>query len=146
MSERKRFTFERTFEAPVEDVWELWTTRAGVESWGGPEGFRVKVHAIDPRPVGEMRNSLAIERYLCSPISGLPTLVTASGIIAAERPIVTSTKSRMPSGLSKLSSSGETPEAAQLAVVYIAKTRPRFCSEALSVIQDSMTTKAPASA
>jgi uncharacterized protein YndB with AHSA1/START domain len=57
-SKRKTITFERTFDAPVEDVWELWTTKEGVESWWGPEGFRVEVHAIDPRPGGEMRYAM----------------------------------------------------------------------------------------
>jgi uncharacterized protein YndB with AHSA1/START domain len=54
----KTITFERTFDAPIEDVWELWTTKDGVESWWGPEGFRVEVHAIDPRPGGEMRYAM----------------------------------------------------------------------------------------
>ena len=46
--------FERTYEAPVEDLWDLWTTKEGFESWWGPEGFRVVVHAIDPRAGGEL--------------------------------------------------------------------------------------------
>ncbi|MEP7105862.1 MAG: SRPBCC domain-containing protein [Chloroflexota bacterium] len=49
---RKRVTLERTFEARLEDVWELWTTREGIESWWGPEGFRVEVRALDLRPGG----------------------------------------------------------------------------------------------
>ena len=32
---------ERVYRAPVEDLWALWTTKAGFESWWGPEGFRV---------------------------------------------------------------------------------------------------------
>ena len=52
---RRRITMERTFDAPIEDVWELWTTKEGIESWWGPEGFTVTVHAIDLRPGGEMR-------------------------------------------------------------------------------------------
>ena len=35
----RRITMERTFAAPMEDVWELWTTKEGIESWWGPEGF-----------------------------------------------------------------------------------------------------------
>ena len=57
-TKRKKLTLERTFDAPLEDVWELWTTKEGVESWWGPEGFRVEVHAIDPRPGGEMRYAM----------------------------------------------------------------------------------------
>jgi len=45
---------ERTYEASIDDVWELWTTREGIESWWGPEGFAVKVHALDLRAGGQM--------------------------------------------------------------------------------------------
>ena len=51
---KKRITLERTFDAPIEDVWDLWTTKEGIESWWGPDGFRVKVHAIDLRPGGDL--------------------------------------------------------------------------------------------
>src|SRR5262245_31858667 len=44
--------FERTFRAPVEELWELWTTKAGFESWWGPEGFRVEVHRLEARAGG----------------------------------------------------------------------------------------------
>ena len=55
---RRRITLERTFAAPIAHVWELWTTKDGVESWWGPDGFRVEVHAIDLRVGGEMRYSM----------------------------------------------------------------------------------------
>ena len=45
---------ERTYAAPVEDLWALWTTKAGFESWWGPQGFRVEVHAMDARPGGAL--------------------------------------------------------------------------------------------
>jgi uncharacterized protein YndB with AHSA1/START domain len=45
---------ERTYEASIEDVWELWTTPGGIESWWGPEGFSVKVHELDLRVGGQM--------------------------------------------------------------------------------------------
>lgn len=45
---------ERTYEADVEDVWALWTTKEGFESWWGPEGFRVEVHAFDLRVGGTL--------------------------------------------------------------------------------------------
>ena len=54
-SRRRRVTLERSFRAPLTDVWELWTTKDGIESWWGPEGFRVEVHAIDLRPGGKLR-------------------------------------------------------------------------------------------
>jgi uncharacterized protein YndB with AHSA1/START domain len=51
---KKRITIERTFDAPIEDVWDLWTTKEGIESWWGPEGFMVKVQSIDLRVGGEL--------------------------------------------------------------------------------------------
>ncbi len=50
----KRITMERTFDSPIEDVWELWTTKAGIESWWGPDGFSVTVRRLDLRPGGEL--------------------------------------------------------------------------------------------
>ncbi len=52
LSGAKGFTIERTFRASREKVWALWTTKEGVESWWGPEGFTTKVHTIDLRPSG----------------------------------------------------------------------------------------------
>jgi uncharacterized protein YndB with AHSA1/START domain len=49
-----KIVIERTYEASIEDVWELWTTREGIESWWGPEGFSVKVHELDLRAGGQM--------------------------------------------------------------------------------------------
>jgi uncharacterized protein YndB with AHSA1/START domain len=49
---KEQITMQRTFEATLREVWELWTTTAGIESWWGPDGFRVEVHSIDLRPGG----------------------------------------------------------------------------------------------
>src|SRR5579872_7220735 len=47
--------FDRRYEnTNVEDLWDLWTTKAGFESWWGPEGFRVEVHKLDLRTGGEL--------------------------------------------------------------------------------------------
>jgi uncharacterized protein YndB with AHSA1/START domain len=51
---RRRVSIERTFNAAVEDVWELWTTKEGIESWWGPDGFTVKVRRLDFRLGGEL--------------------------------------------------------------------------------------------
>ncbi len=40
---------ERSYAATVEELWSLWTTKEGFESWWGPQGFRVEVHALEPR-------------------------------------------------------------------------------------------------
>ena len=54
MSTRRRIALERTFDASVDTVWDLWTTKEGIESWWGPDGFQVAVHEIDVRPGGRL--------------------------------------------------------------------------------------------
>ncbi|MDQ2877688.1 MAG: SRPBCC domain-containing protein [Pseudomonadota bacterium] len=49
---RARFTIERSYPASIDEVWNLWTTKAGIESWWGPEGFAVSVTSLDLRPGG----------------------------------------------------------------------------------------------
>jgi uncharacterized protein YndB with AHSA1/START domain len=51
---KKQVTLERTFRSPIADVWALWTTKDGIESWWGPEGFAVTVKRLDLRPGGEL--------------------------------------------------------------------------------------------
>ena len=46
---------ERTYRASLEDVWALWTTKDGFESWWGPEGFRAEVRELDARVGGALR-------------------------------------------------------------------------------------------
>lgn len=57
-TQRRTITLERTYQAPVEDVWELWTTVDGIESWWGPDGFMVKVRKLDLRLGGEMHYAM----------------------------------------------------------------------------------------
>jgi uncharacterized protein YndB with AHSA1/START domain len=45
---------ERTYRAQIEDLWALWTTKAGFESWWGPDGFRVEVHVLEAREGGAL--------------------------------------------------------------------------------------------
>ena len=52
---RRRVSIERTFVgAAAEDVWALWTTKEGIESWWGPDGFEVNVRRLDVRLRGEL--------------------------------------------------------------------------------------------
>jgi uncharacterized protein YndB with AHSA1/START domain len=51
---RPRLTLERTFRAPIREVWELWTTREGIEAWWGPEGFSVDVRSLELRAGGAL--------------------------------------------------------------------------------------------
>ena len=47
-----RITLERRFTATLAEVWALWTTAEGIESWWGPEGFTLRVDALELRPAG----------------------------------------------------------------------------------------------
>ncbi len=47
-------TIERTYHATVADVWELWTTKEGIESWWGPDGFKVTVRRLELQPGGAL--------------------------------------------------------------------------------------------
>jgi uncharacterized protein YndB with AHSA1/START domain len=55
---KRKIIIERTYKAPIEDVWDLWTTKDGIESWWGPEGFSVKVQKLDLRPGGELKYTM----------------------------------------------------------------------------------------
>jgi uncharacterized protein YndB with AHSA1/START domain len=51
---RAQFSIKRTYAASIDEAWELWTTKAGIESWWGPEGFAVVVTSLDVRPGGQL--------------------------------------------------------------------------------------------
>jgi uncharacterized protein YndB with AHSA1/START domain len=51
---KKQITMERTFDATLDEVWELWTTKDGIESWWGPEGFETKVSKLELRVGGAL--------------------------------------------------------------------------------------------
>lgn len=40
-------SFERVYDAAIEDVWALWTTREGLEAWFAPEGMRFEVSVLE---------------------------------------------------------------------------------------------------
>ncbi len=52
---RAQFSIQRAYAASLETAWALWTTKAGIESWWGPEGFEVTVTALDLTPGGELK-------------------------------------------------------------------------------------------
>ena len=53
-SSQPKVVIERTYQATVDELWSLWTTKEGFESWWGPEGFRVEVHALEARLGGKL--------------------------------------------------------------------------------------------
>jgi uncharacterized protein YndB with AHSA1/START domain len=52
LATRSKVVIERSYRARPAEIWDLWTTKEGFESWWGPEGFRVEVHAIEARQGG----------------------------------------------------------------------------------------------
>jgi uncharacterized protein YndB with AHSA1/START domain len=54
----ERIVMERTYRATLEEVWALWTTKEGIESWWGPEGFSVAVHHLDLRVGGALQYTM----------------------------------------------------------------------------------------
>ena len=51
---RASAVIERSYRTRVEELWALWTTKEGFESWWGGEGSRVEVHTIEAREGGTL--------------------------------------------------------------------------------------------
>ena len=45
---------EHSYDAPVETLWQLWTTPAGIEAWWAPDGFTTEVEKLELEPGGEL--------------------------------------------------------------------------------------------
>ena len=79
----------RTYRARIEDLWALWTTKAGFESWWGPEGFRVEVHVLEPRKDGMIEYDMiadAPEAIAAMRAMGQPVSHDTRGTYAEFRP------------------------------------------------------------
>lgn len=50
---------ERTWRAPLDVVWQLWTTPDGIESWLGPDGFRATVLKLELKTGGAFDYQMA---------------------------------------------------------------------------------------
>jgi len=48
---------ERVYEASVEDVWALWTTKEGLEEWFAPTGCRLEMTVLDVREGGAFEHT-----------------------------------------------------------------------------------------
>jgi uncharacterized protein YndB with AHSA1/START domain len=59
--ERPTLVIERTYPGRVEDMWALWTTKEGFESWWGPVGFRADVHELEAREGGVLRYDMVAD-------------------------------------------------------------------------------------
>lgn len=59
--QRANIVVERTYRASLQDIWDLWTTKAGFESWWGPEGFRADVHVLEARQGGLLKYDMVAD-------------------------------------------------------------------------------------
>jgi len=50
--------YERTYDAPAELIWKLWTTTAGLDEWFAPGGFQSRVDELTLRPGGQLRYTM----------------------------------------------------------------------------------------
>lgn len=72
---RAQFSISRDYAGSIEDVWALWTTKSGIESWWGPEGFDVTVTSLDLRPGGQLvylMTAVAPEQVAFMKTAGMP--------------------------------------------------------------------------
>jgi uncharacterized protein YndB with AHSA1/START domain len=87
---KAKVVIERTYRARVEELWELWTTKDGFESWWGPEGFRVEVHALEAREGGPLHYDMiaaAPEHIAAMKQMGQPTSHETRGRFTVVRPL-----------------------------------------------------------
>jgi uncharacterized protein YndB with AHSA1/START domain len=89
--EGTNIVLERWYNSTVEELWDLWTTREGFESWWGPEGFRVEVHALEARVGGTLRYEMiadAPEHVAAMKRMGRPISHTATATFTQFEPRV----------------------------------------------------------
>jgi uncharacterized protein YndB with AHSA1/START domain len=73
------FSMERLLAAQPDEVWRLWTSKAGIESWWGPDGFEVTVKTMELRPGGELvyvMTAVGDEQIAFMEGAGLPVSTT----------------------------------------------------------------------
>ncbi len=79
---KKKITLERTLRATSKQVWDLWTTKRGLESWWGPEGFVTEVNRLEVRPGGKFdyeMTATGAEQVEAMKKAGLPLTSRARG-------------------------------------------------------------------
>ena len=57
-----REVIERVWKAPIDLIWELWTTPEGIAAWFGPRGWTVTVLELDLSVGGTFRYSMAPDK------------------------------------------------------------------------------------
>jgi uncharacterized protein YndB with AHSA1/START domain len=71
---------ERTYRTTADELWELWTTPEGIESWWAPDGFTVEVEKLELEPGGELvytMTATAPEQVKFMRNAGMPLATTS---------------------------------------------------------------------
>ncbi|WP_378947638.1 SRPBCC domain-containing protein [Mesorhizobium sp. ANAO-SY3R2] len=80
---------ERKYRADPRELWELWTTKDGFESWWGPVGFRADVVRIEARLGGALHYAMVAdtpEMVARMKQMGQPTSTECRGSFSEFRP------------------------------------------------------------
>ncbi|WP_210490203.1 SRPBCC family protein [Microvirga antarctica] len=80
---------ERTYKADVAELWDLWTTKDGFESWWGPDQFRADVITIEPRQGGALHYTMVAdtpEAIAAMERMGAPTSQVCRGMFREFKP------------------------------------------------------------
>jgi uncharacterized protein YndB with AHSA1/START domain len=88
-TEPRKITIEQDYPATAERIWELWTTAAGIESWWAPDGFEVKVDALDLRPGGVLTYTMTAtgpDQVAFMEGAGLPLSTTSTKTFTVVEP------------------------------------------------------------
>ena len=86
---RRTVTIERTFQAPIKDVWQLLTSKEGFESWWGPDGFSTQVDIFELRPGGQLRYTMratGADQIAFMKNAGMPLAVPSKATITVVDP------------------------------------------------------------
>jgi uncharacterized protein YndB with AHSA1/START domain len=51
--ENRELRITKTFKAPIEIMWEMWTNPEHIANWWGPNGFTNTIHTMDFKEGGE---------------------------------------------------------------------------------------------
>lgn len=60
-NEAVKIVIERMYTATPSEIWQLWTTKEGFESWWGPEGFRADVHLLEAKEGGKLHYDMVAD-------------------------------------------------------------------------------------
>jgi uncharacterized protein YndB with AHSA1/START domain len=57
---KRTLTLKKTFDAPIDLVWEAWTQPEHIAQWWGPKGMKTKIAEHDFRVGGKWRYTMAM--------------------------------------------------------------------------------------